>query len=216
MSFDSGGTFYPFPNKRPDVLLSVVVWRGETECMLLHRTQSLQTPNASMGIKDSSVDIDPRYVFFFFFASPLFPSLVFSSKCLCSQVDSPSLLYVPSFTARYQISFPLPCHFCTTFIMTDSWLPPQYLLAIIKSLVGHWPRLIYSRSVYGLPVDGLMLILSNQSPKLPQSINCVFCRATNHVSTTQQYSLQGCDNFQMTLSEILFLSVCINSFYSIP
>lgn len=30
----------PSPNKRPDVLLSVVVWRGETECMLLHRTES--------------------------------------------------------------------------------------------------------------------------------------------------------------------------------
>lgn len=155
-------------------------------------------------------------MFFLFFASPLFPPLVFSSKCLHSQVGSPSLLSVPSFTARYQISFPLPCHFCTTFIMTDSWLPPQYLLAIIKSLAGHWSRLIYSRSVYGLPVDGLMQILSNQSLKLPQSINCVCCRATNHVSITQQRSLQGCNNFQLTLSEILFLNVRINSFDGIP
>lgn len=157
-------------------------------------------------------------MFFIFsvFTSPLFPPLVFSSKCLYSQVDSPPLLSVPSFTARYQISFPLPCHFCTTFIMTDSWLPPQYLLAIIKSLVGHWSRLIYSQSVYGLPVDGLMQILSNQSLKLPQSMNCVFCRATTHVSITQQYSLQGWDNFLLTLSEILFLNVCISSFDSIP
>lgn len=59
----------PSPNKRPDVLLSVVTWRGETECMLSHHTSSLQTPNSSPCIKDrfywsSSISV---WCFFFFY-----------------------------------------------------------------------------------------------------------------------------------------------------
>lgn len=37
----------------------------------------------------------------------------------------PSLRSVPSFPTRDQISLPPPCHFCTTFIATDSWPPPR-------------------------------------------------------------------------------------------
>lgn len=58
----------PSPNKRPDVLLSVVTWRGETECM--HHTSSLQTPNSSPCIKDRfywSPSISIRCFYFLLF-----------------------------------------------------------------------------------------------------------------------------------------------------
>lgn len=116
----------PSPNKRPDVLLSVVTWRGETECIGVH-TSSLQTPNSSPCIKDRfywSSSISVRWFFLkIFFAFPLF---IFF-KSLHGKVCLPSLLSAPSLSTQYQISFPSPCHLCTTFIMTDWWLPLQHL-----------------------------------------------------------------------------------------
>lgn len=68
----------------------------------------------------------------FIFALPLLSPILFSAhhdkECL------PSLLSLPPLPPQYQISFPLPCHLCTAFVMRDWWLPLQYLVVIIKSL----------------------------------------------------------------------------------
>lgn len=116
----------PSPNKRPDVLLSVVTWRGETKCMLFFTIEHcLFPPLSSLSIKDISVcfSIDPhpfQYVGFLLLlsCSTIFSNIIFF-KSLHSIVCLPSIFSLPSLPTQYPISFPLPCHLCTTVIMAD-------------------------------------------------------------------------------------------------
>lgn len=95
----------PSPNKRPDVLLSVVTWRGETECMLSHHTSSLQTPNSSPCIKDrfywsSSISVWCFFLLSFLLFHYLFSSNPFMAKCVCP-LSSLRLLFPLSIKSHF-------------------------------------------------------------------------------------------------------------------
>lgn len=134
----------PSPNKRPDVLLSVVTWRGEAECMLFHiKSPSFACfPLSSLCIKDISECFlywsSSLSVFFLLLLSfaTIFSKIILFKSLYSKECSSP-LSAFSSLPSPSPISFPLPCHLCTTFIMADWWLPLQYRSVILKS-----PRLV--------------------------------------------------------------------------
>lgn len=129
MSLDSDGD--PSPNKRPDVLLSVGTWRGEAKGMPFHHTLSLQAlliflfplsvckryfemfQYSSSFFSSSSIFLCCCFFYPFPLFSPILLSLNLFKLCL------PSLLSLSSLPTSSPISFPLPCHLCTRFIMAD-------------------------------------------------------------------------------------------------
>lgn len=111
------------PNKRPDVLLSVVAWRGETKCMFFLRALLLP-PLPSLCIKDVSgyfrIDRHPfqhvvfSWLLLFFHSFPLFflhcyfSSNLFAAKC-ARPLSSRCLLFplnIPSHFLHLVISAP--------------------------------------------------------------------------------------------------------------
>lgn len=121
----------PSLNKKPAVLLSVVTWRGETKCMcffsfsFFYHTSSPQALLFYLSHFSEYILVliliafSMLCSFLLLLSVPTIFSNIIFFKSLNSEVCLPPLLPLPSLPTQYPISFPLPCHFCTSFKMTD-------------------------------------------------------------------------------------------------
>lgn len=118
MSFDSDVTLlWPLPKQKTWYVLLC------DRLHVFHNTSSLQSPDSSLCIQrifHPSSFLSPFLAIF---------SNIIHLKSLHSQLCLPSVLSVPSLPLSIKTHF-----LCTTCIMTDWWLPPQYLSVIMKSL----------------------------------------------------------------------------------
>lgn len=122
----------PSLNKKPAVLLSVVTWRGETKCMYFFSFSFFFYHTSSPQALLFYLSHFSEYIlvliliafsmlcsFLLLLSVPTIFSNIIFFKSLNSEVCLPPLLPLPSLPTQYPISFPLPCHFCTSFKMTD-------------------------------------------------------------------------------------------------
>lgn len=150
MSFDSeGASPWPLPQTK-GLMCCYLLWLGEVRQSACFLSPSFAFTPSPLSVYKRCLRIFSHRsaslsvcCFFFFasfillFFSAIFPPLLFFFGSLRGKVRSPSLLSLPPLPTQYPISFPPPCHLCTTFIMTDWWLLLHHLSVMMKS-----PRLV--------------------------------------------------------------------------